>query len=96
MKDEAGVKEVLESLKNFTSDASSSVKLSHRERKCIVHVSYNLGLEASKVQPLHPLAEVLLQFSYEFQKENEQVKTQTVTILLLDLKDKIFVRRFFN
>ena len=93
MKDEAGVKEVLESLKKFTEE---EVKLSHRERKCIVHVSYNLGLEASKVQPLHPLAQVLLQFSYEFQKDNEQVKTQTVTILSLDLKDKIFVRRFFN
>ena len=83
MKDEVGVKEVLESLKNFREEEASEVKLSHRERKCIVHVSYNLGLEASKEQQLHHLAEILLQFSYEFQKENEQVKTQTVTMLLI-------------
>ena len=80
MNDDSGVKEVLESLKNFSEEETPEgvVKLSHRERKCIVHVSYNLGLEASKDQKLHSLAEILLQFSYEFQKENEQVKTQTV------------------
>jgi len=83
MKDEVGVKEVLESLKNFREEEASEVKLSHRERKCIVHVSYNLGLEASKEQQLHHLAEILLQFSFEFQKENEQVKTQTAQTLRL-------------
>jgi len=85
MNDDSGVKEVLESLKNFSEEETPEgvVKLSHRERKCIVHVSYNLGLEASKDQKLHSLAEILLQFSYEFQKENEQVKTQTAQTLRL-------------